>query len=298
LAELDGGSNVVATFVYGEGINVPELMVKGGRTYRLVKDHLGSVRLVVDTGDGTIVQEMRYDAWGNVVLDTNPGFQPFGFAGGLYDPQTRLVRFGARDYDASIGRWMGKDPLLFPELSVAGHANAFAYAGASPTDKTDPSGESILPMGLDCERAGPIIAASHNKVYEMAQGDGPCKRILPKRGLYPCFDDFCNPDGPCMAVITCSPFGDNKNDGGSEAPMRGPCKSRIRINSHAHGRDSQCRARNPRGWPPFAGTMFHEYFHTCGLSHEGHCDSALFYEILTTCEGLPPIEFPAGCGGL
>jgi YD repeat-containing protein len=107
LAELDGGSNVVATFVYGEGINVPELMVKGGRTYRLVKDQLGSVRLVVDTADGSIVQEMRYDAWGNVVLDTNPGFQPFGFAGGLYDPQTRLVRFGARDFDASIGRWMG-----------------------------------------------------------------------------------------------------------------------------------------------------------------------------------------------
>ena len=29
--------------------------------------------------------------------NTKLGFQPFGFAGGLYDNQTKLVRFGARD---------------------------------------------------------------------------------------------------------------------------------------------------------------------------------------------------------
>jgi RHS repeat-associated protein len=98
------------------------------------------VRLVVDTADGTIVQEMRYDAWGNVTYDSSPGFQPFGFAGGLYDPQTRLVRFGARDYDASIGRWMGKDPELF----TGGDANLYGYVAESPTTLTDPTGLSLL----------------------------------------------------------------------------------------------------------------------------------------------------------
>ena len=44
--------------------------------------------------------------------DTHPGFQPFGYAGGLYDADTGLVRFGAHDYDATIGRWTTKDPLL------------------------------------------------------------------------------------------------------------------------------------------------------------------------------------------
>ena len=34
-------------------------------------------------------------------------FQPFGFAGGLYDHQTGLIRFGARDYDSEAGRWTG-----------------------------------------------------------------------------------------------------------------------------------------------------------------------------------------------
>jgi len=40
-----------------------------------------------------------------VIYNSNPDFQPLGFAGGLYDNQTKLVRFGARDYDSYSGRW-------------------------------------------------------------------------------------------------------------------------------------------------------------------------------------------------
>jgi hypothetical protein len=94
VAELDSAGSVVARFVYARGANVPELMMKGGATYRIVTDHLGSPRLVVDSATGVIAQRIDYDEFGNVVLDTNPGFQPFGFAGGLYDPETTLVRFG------------------------------------------------------------------------------------------------------------------------------------------------------------------------------------------------------------
>ncbi len=56
-------------------------MVKGGISYRIIADHLGSPRLVINTQDGTIAQRMDYDEWGNIILDTNPGFQPFGFVG-------------------------------------------------------------------------------------------------------------------------------------------------------------------------------------------------------------------------
>ena len=38
--------------------------------------------------DGAIAQRLDYDEFGNVLADTNPGFQPFGFAGGLYDRDT------------------------------------------------------------------------------------------------------------------------------------------------------------------------------------------------------------------
>jgi RHS repeat-associated protein len=57
----------------------------------------------------------------------------------LYDPHTRLVRFGARDYDASIGRWMAKDPIGFAAESV----NLFAYSANSPTWLFDADGLAV-----------------------------------------------------------------------------------------------------------------------------------------------------------
>jgi RHS repeat-associated protein len=101
-----------------------------------IKDHLGSVRLVVDEASGVVVQELVYDAWGRVLVDTNPGFQPFGFAGGLYDADTGLVRFGARDYDAEVGRWTAKDPIRFE----SGDVNHYAYVRGDPVNVRDPLG--------------------------------------------------------------------------------------------------------------------------------------------------------------
>jgi YD repeat-containing protein len=104
VAELNGSGRVTAEFIYGTRGTVPDYMIKGGITYRLITDHLGSPRLVLDAATGHIVQRLSYNTFGQVTFDDNPGFQPFGFAGGLYDPDTKLTRFGARDYDAETGR--------------------------------------------------------------------------------------------------------------------------------------------------------------------------------------------------
>jgi len=142
VAELDSAGAVVKRFVYAGGVNAPELMVTSTATYRLVKDHLGSVRLVIDVATGVVAQELAYDAWGRVLVDTNPGFQPFGFAGGLNDEDTGLVRFGARDYDAEIGRWTAKDKRRFSDT-----LNLYEYARSNPIGFVDPrglSGEAVL----------------------------------------------------------------------------------------------------------------------------------------------------------
>jgi RHS repeat-associated protein len=132
---------LVARFVYGTRINVPDYMVKGGATYRLLTDHLGSVRFVVDTATGTVAQRLDYDEFGQITQDTHPGFQPFGFAGGLYDPATKLTRFGARDYDAFTGRWTTKDPIGFGGNS----ANLYGYGLEDPANWVDPDGLWRLP---------------------------------------------------------------------------------------------------------------------------------------------------------
>jgi RHS repeat-associated protein len=136
IAELDSSGNIVSRFVYGKGINVPDYLVKGGVTYRIVTDHLGSPRFVVNTGTGAIVQEMKFDEYGNVLTDTNRGFQPFGFAGGIYDRDTGLVRFGARDYEVESGRWTSKEPTLFS----TGALNFYIYALNNPLGYTDKNG--------------------------------------------------------------------------------------------------------------------------------------------------------------
>jgi RHS repeat-associated protein len=91
--------------------------------------------MVVAMGSGTVVQELRYDVWGRVVFDSNPGFQPLGYAGGIYDDVTGLVRFGARDYDAETGRWLSKDPIGF-----SGGLNFSAYAENDPVNNIDVEG--------------------------------------------------------------------------------------------------------------------------------------------------------------
>jgi len=84
---------------------------------------------------------MEYDAFGNVTVDTNPNLQPFGFAGGLYDADTQLVRFGARDYDAESGRWTSKDTVGF-----LASMNFYAYVSNDPVNYIDSRGYCENPI--------------------------------------------------------------------------------------------------------------------------------------------------------
>lgn len=160
VAELDQNNNVVARFVYGTKINVPDYMVKGGETYRILSDHLGSPRLVINTSTGTVEQRLDYDAFGNVINDTNPGFQPFGFAGGIYDQDTQLTRFGARDYDAEIGRWTSKDLIGF-----GGGVNLYGYTFNDPVNFVDFTG--YFSLGTI---AGAVVGAVGGVAGAIAQG--------------------------------------------------------------------------------------------------------------------------------
>jgi RHS repeat-associated protein len=136
VAELDGTGNIVARFVYTTKTNVPDYLIKDGINYKILSDYLGSVRLVVNVQSGEVVQRIDYDEFGRVLFNSNPDFQPFGFAGGLYDHETGLVRFGARDYDAETGRWTCKDPIRFSGLD----ANLYRYVKNNPIGYVDPSG--------------------------------------------------------------------------------------------------------------------------------------------------------------
>jgi len=135
LAVYDGNDTLRQRFEYADE-RMPAAMTAGGFTYYLSYDQVGSLRLVTDAA-GIIVQQIDYDTFGNILSDSNPTFTvPFGFAGGLHDRDTSLVRFGHRDYLPEIGKWTAKDPIGF----AGGDSNLFGYVQNDPVNLVDPEG--------------------------------------------------------------------------------------------------------------------------------------------------------------
>ncbi len=130
IAEVDSTDEVKV--LYGSGY-----ITKNDTIYKVVTDHLGSVRMIVNAGTGEVVQKIDYDEFGNITsVLNNDEFTDIGFAGGLYDNETGLTRFGARDFDPETGRWTSKDPILFE----GGTSNLYEYCGNDPINSIDPEG--------------------------------------------------------------------------------------------------------------------------------------------------------------
>jgi RHS repeat-associated protein len=141
VAELDGAGNLMSEFIYGTKGNVPDLVIRGGATYRLVSDQLGSPLMAINTANSSDVPfQSTYAAFGErTLVGGADDWMPFGFAGGLYDPDTKLTRFGARDYDARFGRWVSKDPIRFRGGSV----DLYGYVLNDPVNLTDSWGQVV-----------------------------------------------------------------------------------------------------------------------------------------------------------
>ncbi len=139
LAIYDDSDNLIQRFEYADG-RMPVAMAQAGITYYLAYDQVGTIKVVTDAS-GNTVKQVDYDAFGNIITDTNTTLTiPFGFAGGLRDPDTELVRFGYRDYDPDTGRWTAKDPIFF----AGGDTNLYGYVLNDPVNLIDPYGLKTL----------------------------------------------------------------------------------------------------------------------------------------------------------
>ena len=64
IAQVDATGAVQATYVYVTRANVPDYIVAAsGDVYRVVADHLGSLRMLVNTTTGAVTARYDYDVW-------------------------------------------------------------------------------------------------------------------------------------------------------------------------------------------------------------------------------------------
>jgi RHS repeat-associated protein len=158
VAELDSAGNLVGQFIYGTKANVPVLVIRSGVSYRVISDQLGSPVLAVNVANSSDIQfQATYSAFGERTLVAGTDdWMPFGFAGGIYDLDTKLTRFGAREFNATLGRWVSKDPIRFEGRQ----ANIYVYVRNDPVNKRDPSG---LSSGKECRTICLNIATDEDR---------------------------------------------------------------------------------------------------------------------------------------
>ena len=140
VAGIDAHGGVVASYVWGEGIDSLLAVKVGGASYYPLTDIQGTVWGYADAANN-IVARWTYDAWGNV-LDKEVSVPAlarlrYRFQGREWSAATGLVHFRMRWYDPETGRWLSKDPI-----GLSGGLNLYAFCGNSPILHADPCGAS------------------------------------------------------------------------------------------------------------------------------------------------------------
>ncbi len=137
--ERDVTHNVTKRFC-GQGEQI------GGHNYFYSRDHLGSVREMVDGNTQAICARYNYDLYGvrSVNLITGNTIEAdFGFTGHYFHQPSGLHLAPYRAYSAQLGRWINRDPI-----AEAGGINIYQYANNQIASITDPTGLLVQGVAL------------------------------------------------------------------------------------------------------------------------------------------------------
>lgn len=95
-----------------------------------IHDHIGNVACLLDGATGDVIETYRYSSFGEELFED--AISPWRFSSKRIDPESNLIYFGRRYYDAAIGRWVTPDPI-----GREGGPNLYAYVLNSPVTHFD-----------------------------------------------------------------------------------------------------------------------------------------------------------------
>ncbi|MFO0901979.1 MAG: RHS repeat-associated core domain-containing protein [Pirellulales bacterium] len=132
-----GPTELAMRYLHGAGID--EVLSQEGAergTEWLLVDHLGSTRDVIDS-QGTHLQYLSYDSYGNVVIDTETDVDSrMLFTGREWDEETGQYYFRTRHYSPRLGSFLKEDLAR----NQFGEWNLRIYVINSPIGRSDPFG--------------------------------------------------------------------------------------------------------------------------------------------------------------
>jgi RHS repeat-associated protein len=147
-------------------------------------------------------------------------------AGGLYDKDTALVRFGARDYDAEMGRWTAKDPIRF----AAGDTNLYGYVLQDPVNAIDPLGLT----GCDIDVALELAQDTQPDMVFPPRSDIKIRPMNDPRDKHPATGEEPSGWTTEMGISINSQFLGNLPDSGKRNEFTGERLIRTAIHEPAH----------------------------------------------------------------
>ncbi|WP_413935409.1 RHS repeat domain-containing protein [Nitrospira sp. BLG_1] len=153
LLEYDGSNVLQARYTHGPGIDEPIAVTKGGSTFFYHQDGLGSVTDLTDS-TGVTAKSYSYDAYGNILESPGTLDQPYTYTGREFDAESGFYYYRARYYDSTIGRFLGKDPLMLG----GGDTNFYRYVRSNPVNRNDALGLTTMSMPRPIPGLPPVIA--------------------------------------------------------------------------------------------------------------------------------------------
>ena len=114
-------------------------------TYFYHYDHLGSTVIMTDA-TGEEVTRVYYSPFGELDITRTAGIVNLSntYTGQTYDQESGLLYYGARYYDANVGRFLTVDTVVPGDGADPMGFNRYAYARNNPIKYTDPTGHNIF----------------------------------------------------------------------------------------------------------------------------------------------------------